>query len=159
MSKTPTWFSWFSMRQRCYLKTMKCYPRYGGRGITVCDRWRDSFENFLADMGERPEGTTLDRIDATGNYEPSNCRWATDWEQRANRRPTGQSQVNRMEFQRQWNLGLPVKVLAQRFGLSETNIRGLAYQLRNDGWDIPKRLGSTSQRVWRMSNSSPSANR
>ncbi len=90
MSNTPTWYTWFSMRQRCRLTTMRCYPRYGGRGISVCERW-ESFENFLADMGERPEGKTIDRINVNGNYEPSNCRWATDAEQRANRRDSRKS--------------------------------------------------------------------
>jgi hypothetical protein len=67
------------MQDRCDRKRHPAYERYGGRGITICDRWR-SFENFLADLGERPEGKTLDRIDPDGNYEPSNCRWAT-WEE------------------------------------------------------------------------------
>jgi hypothetical protein len=73
------------MRTRCENPKATKYAIYGGRGITVCARW-DSFENFLTDMGERPEGLTLDRIDVNGNYEPGNCRWATAKEQRANQR-------------------------------------------------------------------------
>jgi hypothetical protein len=74
------------MRSRCLNPNYDKYPFYGGRGITICERW-NSFENFLADMGERPEGLTLDRRNNDGNYEPSNCRWATALEQRHNRRP------------------------------------------------------------------------
>lgn len=82
----PTYVSWKGMKQRCYDPNVDQYPRYGGRGVNVCDRWRDSFENFVADMGERLPGTTLDRIDPYGNYEPGNCRWADVWTQNANQR-------------------------------------------------------------------------
>lgn len=81
-----TYRSWTSMRERCR-KHYKDKAGYWGRGITICERW-DSFENFVIDMGERPVGTTLDRIDVNGNYEPSNCRWATAKEQQRNRRNT-----------------------------------------------------------------------
>lgn len=73
------------MLHRCRNPKADNHSYYGGRGVTVCERWR-SFGSFLADMGERPEGKTLDRIDPYGNYEPGNCRWATAREQRINQR-------------------------------------------------------------------------
>lgn len=82
---SPTYRSWRAMLARCRDSTHKQWMQYGGRGITVCDRWRQ-FENFLSDMGERPVGRSLDRINGNGNYEPGNCRWATRIEQRHNRR-------------------------------------------------------------------------
>jgi len=82
-----TYKSWQSMKQRCGNPRAPNYKNYGSRGITVCKHWLNSFENFLADMGERPEGKTLDRYpDNNGNYESGNCRWATAKQQIANRR-------------------------------------------------------------------------
>jgi hypothetical protein len=86
----PSYGAWCAMRRRCEKTYAHNYEYYGGRGIKVCDRWQ-SFENFLADMGERPEGLTLDRINNEGDYEPSNCKWSTQSEQMLNSRRARQS--------------------------------------------------------------------
>lgn len=86
MTLTSEYRIWRTMKARCLNEKNANYSRYGGRGIKVCDRWLESFENFLADMGEKPEGLSLDRIDVDGDYTPKNCRWATVGEQATNRR-------------------------------------------------------------------------
>lgn len=95
--KTREYLIWVSMMQRCYNPNNKNYHRYGGRGIKVCDEWREGFINFLYSMGEKPKGKSLDRINNDGDYSPENCRWATQKEQcmntekakRANARKAG----------------------------------------------------------------------
>ena len=82
---SPTYKVWAGMKKRCSTPSMTAYKYYGGRGICVCESWQ-KFDNFLADMGEKPEGMSLDRIDQDGNYEPLNCRWASKETQMRNRR-------------------------------------------------------------------------
>lgn len=114
--KTKTYKAWHGMIDRC--KNQKDWSGYGGRGIKVCKRWLHSFENFLADMGERPEGKSLDRQNNDGDYEPSNCRWATPSEQANNRRSNirvdafGKSQTIR-----QWarEIGIKHETLCKRY--------------------------------------------
>lgn len=87
LSKTPEYRAWINMKSRCYSASIPNFQDYGGRGIKVCARWLDSVEDFCADMGPRPSGAhSVDRINVNGDYEPGNCRWATDSEQRRNQR-------------------------------------------------------------------------
>lgn len=110
---------WGSMKTRCNNPKSKSYPRYGGRGITVCERWRD-FRNFLADMGPRPStGHTLDRIDNNGNYEPDNCRWATSLEQAQNSRAAKLTEADVLAIRRHPGLHT---VVAAEYGVTSHTI-------------------------------------
>lgn len=105
----PEHHSWRSMKARCLRKTHHAYDRYGGAGITVCERWM-SFPNFLEDMGPRPENTTLDRIDNTKGYSKENCRWATWTQQQRNRKDNVKVTVGGIDFE-------SVSAAAEHFGI------------------------------------------
>lgn len=109
MTNTPTYKSWRSMKDRCSDTNNQ---DYGGRGIKVCSRWVDSFESFLADLGERPERHTLDRINTDGDYEPSNCRWSDKTTQARNRRVSRFLTINGEK--------VPLMQVAEEVGLSKT---------------------------------------
>jgi hypothetical protein len=117
--RSPEYHSWRSMKDRCYLPTHEAYHRYGGRGVVVCDRWRNSFEEFLKDMGRRPSKMyTLDHIDNNGDYEPFNCRWATLIEQNSNKVNNHMITFNReTKTMSQWarDIGIRPGTLSERF--------------------------------------------
>jgi hypothetical protein len=114
--RSPTYNTWRSMVSRCTCKTDTAFPSYGGKGISVCDRWRN-FDAFLSDMGERPEGASLDRVDNAKGYEPSNCRWADRRLQTRNRGVTRLIYVRgEGRTVREWaeTLNSPVKTVSNR---------------------------------------------
>jgi len=104
--RNSTYTTWRNMIERTANSKVPAYKNYGGRGISVCERWRHSFPNFLADMGECPPGLTIDRINNDGNYEPGNCRWATRKQQQANKRPKPLIDLTGQRFSRWLVLGL-----------------------------------------------------
>lgn len=122
------WNTYAKMIARCYTPSDKSYKRYGARGITVCERWRESFVNFLADMGDRPDGCSIDRIDNDGPYAPENCRWATLSQQNSNTRQNHNLTYDGETLTiAQWSL---------RLGISQHTIRN---RLRY-GWSVERTL-------------------
>lgn len=117
MKKTKEYCAWAEMKQRCYNSNNAKYKNYGARGIKVCERWLHSFENFYADMGEMPNGCSIDRIDVNGNYSPENCRWVDQKTQQNNRRNNTKITFNGVtETLRYWSekTGIDTRTLYHR---------------------------------------------
>ncbi len=117
LSQTKAYFCWKHMLDRCYKSTHPNYQNYGARGITVCDRWRDSLDNFIADMGQPPDAHTLDRTNNNGNYEPDNCKWRTYTQQNRNLRSNTLLTFNgKTQCLSAWSeeLGIHIQTLMQR---------------------------------------------
>lgn len=127
-TQSPTYVSYQNMISRCHRPNHPKYPTYGGKGIFVCDRWRESFDNFLSDMGERPSGTTIDRINGRLGYSPENCRWATIGQQQSN---IATNVV--VEFRGE------TKTISEWAKCLHLNANNLAWRLRN-GWSVEAAL-------------------
>lgn len=131
---TPEYDCWRGIKKRCLVKTSRNYARYGGRGIAVCDRWLNSFENFLADMGLKPSvGHSIGRIDNNGNYCPENCRWENNFEQQNNTSGNRPLTLNGVSFnQSEWcrKIGIKPTCLSQRLRSGWTVERALTTPLR-----------------------------
>lgn len=118
--------AWWDCIQRCYNTEHHGYSRYGEKGVRVCDAWKESFEAFFRDLGPRPKGHSLDRVDPEGNYEPGNVRWADDKTQARNKRST--------KWVRHPTKGEPIRAaeLAEELGMSYQNMR--AMMIRQEAW-------------------------
>lgn len=145
MSHTITWNSWMGAKDRCFRKTHVAFNYYGGAGISMCDKWKNSFEAFYADMGERPKGTTLDRIDNSKGYEPGNCRWANQKIQSNNsgwpRFITFRGETKNLS---EWAVGLGM------------NINSVRLRIVKMGWPIERALTELPKPRRKSKSSSPS---
>lgn len=130
MSKTPIYWLWMGMKERCRNPNHIVFKRYGANGIKVCERWK-SFENFYADMGDKPKGKTLDRVNNDGDYSPDNCKWSSYKEQANNRSNSISLELNgkRMSLLR-W---------AEKIGIKPDTL----YKRVDKGWPVEKVLSRT----------------
>jgi hypothetical protein len=127
-SRTRTYYSWSGAKERCSRKKSKQFKNYGGRGIKMCRRWLNSFKNFLKDMGEKPIGKSIDRINNNGDYKPSNCRWATQKEQTNNTRKN--------HFLKFRGKKMSISQWAEEIGMKENTL----YLRIHKGWSIESAL-------------------
>lgn len=140
MTRTKEYRTWAKIKQRCYNPKSDKYRYYGGRGITMCDRWRDSFENFLEDMGKKPTPHhSIDRIDNQGSYSKSNCRWATRVEQQNNT-----SRNVTYEYKGQM-MTLPQIIVASGTTLNPKTITARVY---DGGWDVERAVNTPLLKVY-----------
>lgn len=137
-SKTPTWHTWAQMVSRCTRPGASHYEHYGGRGIRVCDAWL-SFEGFLADMGLKPEGMSIERKDVNGNYEPGNCTWIPIAEQMANRRDNIRVEVDGQQMA----LSQACRVLGISYARTITRMRRKGWSFEKAAAELPRLNGST----------------
>jgi hypothetical protein len=147
LSRTPLYPVWNGMRHRCHNPKSKAFKTYGARGIYVCERWFNSFEDFISDMGPRPDGLSLDRIDNDGGYQcghgpafgPGNCRWATPKQQAANMRRPNRSLEDHEPAQVAWlfSLGYKPREIADFFGVCLSTI----YMIKNGDRYADDRFG------------------
>ena len=126
MSNTPIYVTWQGMKDRCLNPNYKGYHNYGGRGITVCDRWM-KFENFYADMGEKPDGMQIDRINNDGNYTPENCHWATPAENSRNRQNTVLSLGKAKQIRTLRKTGLTLSQISKKLNVKLHNVEHVLY--------------------------------
>lgn len=119
-NKTKTYRTWKEMRQRCMNPNSDKWKWYGGRGIKICDRWSD-YAMFLEDMGERPEGKTIDRIDNDGDYEPNNCHWATQLEQTRKQSKNTLNEITVIQLRIDRASGMTYQAIAEKYGISKTS--------------------------------------
>lgn len=126
----PLYPTWTNMIRRCHAPNASRYERYGGRGIKVCKRWRESFAAFVSDMGARPEGCQIDRIDNDGDYEPSNCHWASVRSNVRNSTKTKLTECQVREIRENAEMATPAQ-LAEQYSVSRSAIYSI---LRNENW-------------------------
>ncbi|MDE1918965.1 MAG: hypothetical protein KGH96_23200 [Sphingomonadales bacterium] len=120
---SKTYVSWSDAKKRCYNPANKRYAEYGGRGIGMCEEWRGSFDAFLRDMGEVPQGFTLERIDVNRSYEPGNCAWVPKEEQPRNTRANVATWESVREIRFKHAAGHDKKALASAYGMSVSNVK------------------------------------